>query len=79
MNMHTPEPSGSDAVASPDLERLALELAGRTPLSLILRGYSAAGQVFAINHVVAQHLHAAALAEARAVLSFGHAGGTDLD
>lgn len=55
-----------------DIARLALDIQGITPLSMMFRGFGVASQGFAINSAVAQHLQDAAMSQAQSMLRFGH-------
>ncbi|MEM8774122.1 MAG: hypothetical protein AAGF53_03760 [Pseudomonadota bacterium] len=55
-----------------DLARLALEIQGITPLSMMFRGFGVAAQSFAISNDVARQLQEAAYAEARSMLQLSH-------
>ena len=52
--------------------RLTSELLSMTPLAMMLHGYGTAAKNFSINNIVVEHLHQAALAQARALQDLSH-------
>lgn len=68
----TSKPKDYATAGLEDITRLALDIQGITPLSMMFRGFGVASHSFAINSLVAQHLQDAALTQAQSMMQFGH-------
>lgn len=68
----TSKPKNYATAGLEDITRLALDIQGITPLSMMFRGFGVASHSFAINSLVAQHLQDAALTQAQSMMQFGH-------